>query len=817
MKSKIIAITLTLTLWAVSHAGAESGMKNRRIFVGTNARALGMGSAFAAGPATSGSSFWNASSLSSLEDVQFSLIGLPFSDKSADREGAFSFALNPWKTGLTETDIGNISVASWFDGWGDNNEKNRVMLLGYGRTLGKGIATGANVRHHRRNSELHSQIGWSFDFGMLYSRPLKRLGYQFAVGLSFEDIGGRVWENGQVVERMPLVTRLGGAYHIDSDTILSGDVVLYDDAQFDWRERFRAHLGAERWLFGKRIGIRLGYTAIANYNRFTEGEWSRGFSLRNETGQLDYAHVSGGSLERGTHWLSATLRWGGRKISPIQTIPPPPIAPVAQTPPTEPAPIVMPEPQQRVEPREIPPRNLQVSEEFLSPNGDGIKDRVGFDFDAAEDEAWQVEIRSEHDEIVRIYSGTGSPTGAVEWNGMDDENSTVSDGSYVAQLIVFDEEGNRHPQHQATITVDTTPAALEISAEPLILVSNTDDAAASGSDDGLAVNVPTLHTRASDGTSIAEWQLNFLDNAGDVIDGMRGDGEPPNTIVWNNWQTHQSGIKSGNNYRCVLTVYDLAGNRTTQETSLPVVDLRPKQSPSTQEAAIDGRREERGIVLTLSGVAFDTNSYEIKREYYPALSDAAQAISAYPRAHVQIEGHTDNVGEPGYNLELSRKRANAVMTYLVDEFGISPLRLSAIGYGEEQPVTNNDTDGNRRKNRRVEIVLLTVEGAVTAQRPRPQTVRTPTPQPVAQDSGFEMPTWTVLVSSFKKRDNAALMVESLEALNLGEEIRISQTTVQSQAWYRVTVGHFDKRENAVALIHQLRTSQGIEPIVISAR
>ena len=99
MKTQSNHITAVLVIFSflvlsVSIAGAESGIKNRQVFVGTSARALGMGGAFTAGPASSDSSFWNPSSLGALESTELSLIGLPFPTSADDREGAFSLALN---------------------------------------------------------------------------------------------------------------------------------------------------------------------------------------------------------------------------------------------------------------------------------------------------------------------------------------------------------------------------------------------------------------------------------------------------------------------------------------------------------------------------------------------------------------------------------------------------------------------------------------------------------------------------------------------------------------------------------------------------
>lgn len=791
--------TLILIFLSSSIAAAESGIKNRQIFVGTSARALGMGSAFTAGPSSSDSFFWNPSSLGFLEGLELSLAGLPFTEASGDREGAFSLALNPQEIGITAKNIGNLSISSWFDGWGDDDEKNRMMLLGYGLSLGKGVAAGASIRHHRRNRPIRTQLGWSFDLGVLYSHKLQRLGDQIALGLTFEELGGHIWENGELIEKIPPVTRLGAAYSIDRNTILSGDFVLHNDRRFDMEDRFRTHLGAERWLFNKRLGIRAGYTAIVTYNQFTEGEWSRGFSLRSKSGQLDYAYVSGNELDRGIHWISATLRWGGSAAEPpmIQ----PPIANVPTSPPMQPAPILMPQQMLSV---------LTISEKAISPNGDGVKDQTIFDFEIGGEEVWQLEIRDDYSELVQTYSGTGFPPEQLQWNGRDAEDNLVSDGTYTAQLILLDEAGNRRPQRKTTTTVDTMPADLEISVEPPILVSSD----ITQSSEEIAINLPTVHVRASDPNPISHWELQFFNGTGEPIDRIQGDKEPPDILVWNNWRKHQLSANSNIDYRCALTVHDFAGNRSTQEASFSLINLG-KRNLIGQQEAVRGRKDARDLVLTSSGVAFESNSYEIKREYRTALEKATQTIATYPDARVIIEGHTDDVGDTSYNLELSRKRANTVMTYLVNEFGIQPSRLSAIGYGEERPLTANTSESNREKNRRVEIVLLTVEGAVHHEKETEARTTPGNTEKATEAPSVFMPEYTLLVSSFKSRKNAELLVESLEALNFGEEVRLSQVTVRSELWYRVMIGRFREREDAATLISQIKTSQGIEPLVIS--
>jgi OmpA-OmpF porin, OOP family len=74
-----------------------------------------------------------------------------------------------------------------------------------------------------------------------------------------------------------------------------------------------------------------------------------------------------------------------------------------------------------------------------------------------------------------------------------------------------------------------------------------------------------------------------------------------------------------------------------------------------------------------------------------------------PDLKLMIQGHTDNVGKPGYNLELSKKRAESVKIYLVEKFKVDGARLTTEGFGDTKPIAKNDTEQGRAQNRRVEL------------------------------------------------------------------------------------------------------------------
>jgi len=104
-------------------------------------------------------------------------------------------------------------------------------------------------------------------------------------------------------------------------------------------------------------------------------------------------------------------------------------------------------------------------------------------------------------------------------------------------------------------------------------------------------------------------------------------------------------------------------------------------------------------------IQFDSNKADIKPQYHNKLKEVADFMAAYPETKAAIEGHTDSIGSAAYNQKLSQLRAESVRDYLVRNFKISPDRLSAKGYGEDRPVSSNDTDEGRRKNRRIQAVI----------------------------------------------------------------------------------------------------------------
>ena len=136
----------------------------------------------------------------------------------------------------------------------------------------------------------------------------------------------------------------------------------------------------------------------------------------------------------------------------------------------------------------------------------------------------------------------------------------------------------------------------------------------------------------------------------------------------------------------------------------------------TELAALQADRTERGLVVTLGDeVLFDVDEAELKPGGMQRLARVAEFLRQNPDRNVLIEGHTDSTAPDDYNLALSQRRANAVEDFLIAQ-GVDPTRISAVGYGEQQPIATNDTVAGRQANRRVEIVVLNAGAPI----PRPR-------------------------------------------------------------------------------------------------
>ena len=552
MKLKILVFIsfVVLMLGNVMIAEGSSGIDHRDIFVGASARAVGMGSAFTAGPSANNGFLWNPSSLGFMNGLEVNLGGIPFSGEPSGPDQAFSLAASPYTLGLTNKNVGNLSLASWFNGWNNrNNESTQIVLLGYGLALGPQASAGANLRYYQNNDQDINKYLWSVDVGMQFTYPLKKLGDSITVGMNLSELSNGIRNgNGELIEplaeSLPLTVRFGTTYRLNTATLLSADFAIRGQNNVNWGERLRLHFGAEQWLFNNHFGLRIGYTALTASDRFSDGEWTQGVSFRNASGQLDYAHVSGGALDQSLHWITATLRWGGKKRYYTPKLKPKSTVDVetqnisnTDTVST----ILMPKTLNPDVKNDVSAAELELSEAAISPNNDGTKDSTKFRFKVKANEKWKLTLRDAYTEAVWEKSGTGPPPEDIVWNGMGNDGKLVPDGDYVLQLQIIDAQGKLHLRNSKKLTVDLIPTSVELTKAG-----------------NKSVNVKVWEIN-----QIADWKLEIFDTNNKLIENSEGRGAPPETIVL----TKVPQLTT-TTYKFTISVQDVAGNQSNHQAEL---------------------------------------------------------------------------------------------------------------------------------------------------------------------------------------------------------------------------------------------------------
>jgi len=126
-------------------------------------------------------------------------------------------------------------------------------------------------------------------------------------------------------------------------------------------------------------------------------------------------------------------------------------------------------------------------------------------------------------------------------------------------------------------------------------------------------------------------------------------------------------------------------------------------TPAGQAVMSNGCAKDQAVILR--GVNFELNSAQLTMNAETILNGVAETLVSSPGFDVELQGHTDSTGSDSYNMNLSQNRAKSVKSYLVSS-GVEANRLTARGYGEEQPIASNDTKDGRAQNRRVELKVI---------------------------------------------------------------------------------------------------------------
>lgn len=190
---------------------------------------------------------------------------------------------------------------------------------------------------------------------------------------------------------------------------------------------------------------------------------------------------------------------------------------------------------------------------------------------------------------------------------------------------------------------------------------------------------------STDAGAPSGWNLAVLDGTGSPVRSMSGGGEPPETILWDGKDEGGKTVEGGAVYR-----------------------YRVEVSYADNSVSLGGMRDFAvnrisSISLNLTGSAFKSGSAVLSEKAKHALTRIAEVLKKRPEERVVVEGHTDDRNTEEYNMDLSRRRAQAAADYLVRECGVPAERFDVLWYGESKPLAPNDTPEGREINRRVEL------------------------------------------------------------------------------------------------------------------
>lgn len=146
-------------------------------------------------------------------------------------------------------------------------------------------------------------------------------------------------------------------------------------------------------------------------------------------------------------------------------------------------------------------------------------------------------------------------------------------------------------------------------------------------------------------------------------------------------------------------------NQTLVVETKEIVDIKPNPLPviTKEEAKVIEVQIQK--IIDFENINFEVNKATISEKSHTTIENIATVLKKNTAVHVEIAGHTDNTGNETHNLTLSQKRVDSVKQQLVNS-GVDASRLKAIGYGQTEPLVSNDTQENRRLNRRVEFKVI---------------------------------------------------------------------------------------------------------------
>ncbi len=350
-----------------------------------------------------------------------------------------------------------------------------------------------------------------------------------------------------------------------------------------------------------------------------------------------------------------------------------------------------------------PAVNWSTEPDIFSPDGDGINETLSLKLNvksASEIDTWSLIIYENNEKnLFKKFEQTGMPAQEIKWNGLSDDGRLVqSKNNYFANFEITDKVGNKTSIKNKEIKISKELPDINFDYEPQ-LFSPDDD----GDNDLLTIKLFSYNSK-----KIKNWKFNIYPIRSNKRESLfiqyTGDALPKVPIIWDGKNRTGELVESAMDYDLEFVVEDILGNVKTVTKTLNV-DILVIKTPY-------------GLKIKISNIEFEFNKADLVGNAFKILDNVMKKIKKYPTYSIIIEGHTDSIGGPEYNLKLSEKRADSVYNYMVDN-GVNASQLTKKGIGLSRPVApNTNPDGSdnpegRAKNRRVEFLLVKPGAKVT--------------------------------------------------------------------------------------------------------
>ncbi len=330
---KIFFLTVIYSLFSLSLFGAF----DKEGVLGVGGRATGMGDAFGA-VADDGSAFyWNTAGLTQLDRSEVNLFLGPLLN------GKEYYTLISYGAPFVQDTAWQLTAMSLIHN--DPSSTKEFQIIGSfasALNLERTFSVGVNLKYlaYNSNASYTDPVtnvtlqgianGIGLDVGLLYQIPMPAFGKKINIGLFIQDIDTVLhWQGGTEDERIPTLFKLAGAYYLDDNLLIAGDMDFFSDMNISGipltnpitnsqtgqtitalqPDETRGHIGVEGWFFKKHLGLRGGYTSFATM----PGSFTGGVSYKENNWEIDYAYVGQAEYLGDSHRFSVILRFGPEK------------------------------------------------------------------------------------------------------------------------------------------------------------------------------------------------------------------------------------------------------------------------------------------------------------------------------------------------------------------------------------------------------------------------------------------------------------------------------------------------------------------------